>query len=62
MERYANDVKLNGKDVNFEVAVNLMDDDIREQLHNEGIIDKQEFLDKYCEKHLAKYGASFGIN
>ena len=62
MERFEDNVKLNGKSVNFEVAVNLMDEEIREQLHNDGIIDKQEFLDKYCEKHLAKYGASFEIN
>jgi len=62
MERFENDVKLNGKPVNFEVAVNLMDDEIREQLHNDGITDKQEFLDRYCEKHLAKYGKTFEIN
>lgn len=42
-------------------AVNLMDDDIREEIHAEGIEDEQEFLDAYCDRHLEKYGEEFQI-
>lgn len=43
-------------------VVNLMDDDIREELHSVGYDTDQEFVDAYCEAHLAKYGEEFILN
>ena len=51
----------NGNDVDFEVAVNLMDDDLRESLHSEGIETEQEFFDEYCKRHEEKYGEKFVV-
>lgn len=56
-------VLLNGHEVDFDACVNLMDDDIREELHMEmaGSCTEQEFLDAYCEAHSNKYGEEFQI-
>lgn len=47
-----------------DVIVNLMDDEIREEVHAETLGDctEQEFLNEYCKKHLAKFGEEFIIN
>lgn len=37
----------NGNKIDFEAAVMLMDDEIREQLHAEGIEDEQEFYEEF---------------
>ena len=47
--------------IDFEAAVMLMDDEIREQLHGMGIEDEQEFYNAYCEKHYEKYNEEFEI-
>ena len=44
-----------GKRVDFEAAVQLMDDEIRERLHDEGIEDNQEFFERYAEAHAEKF-------
>lgn len=56
-------VMLNGYMVDFEICVNLMDDEIREALHAElAPCTEQEFLDAYIEAHAAKYdGEEFQI-
>lgn len=54
-------VFLNDNEVSFESCVSLMDDDIREEIHAEGIEDEQEFLDAYCDRHMEKYGEEFQI-
>lgn len=55
-------VILNGYEVDFDACVNLMDDEIRETLHAEGIETEQEFLDRYIEEHAKKYnGEEFTI-
>jgi len=54
-------VFLNDNEVSFDACVALMDDDIREEIHAEGIEDEQEFLDAYCDRHLEKYGEEFQI-
>lgn len=55
-------VNLNGCEVDFDACVNLMDDEIREALHAEGIETEQEFLDRYVEEHAKKYsGEAFTI-
>lgn len=56
-------VTLNGKPVDFDAAVNLMDGEIRESLYSkfdEG--QEQAFLDAYVAAHAAKYdGAEFSV-
>ena len=56
-------VTLNGKTIDFDAAVNLMDDDIRECLHNKmAPCTDQEFLNAYVEAHAAKYdGEEFQV-
>ncbi len=49
-----------GQMVDFDGAVALMDDDIREDLHSKASHwTAQEFMDAYCEAHLEKYGEDF---
>ena len=46
----------------YEAAVNLMDDEIREELHNEmAPCTDLEFLETYMERHEEKYGTEFEI-
>lgn len=55
-------VFLNGREADFDACVSLMDDELREQLHAEGIDDPQEFLDRYCASHAEKFnGEEFDI-
>ena len=55
-------VELNGDRVNYDVAVALMDDDLREELHLDlAPCTEQEFLDAYAEAHKAKYGEEFHV-
>ena len=53
-----------GRTVNYAAAVELMDDDLREQLHREmAPCTNQEFYDAYVKAHAAKYnGEKFQIN
>lgn len=43
------------------VARNLMDDEIAESLHMR-VATEQEFVDRYCAAHAAKYGADFEVS
>ena len=56
-------VMLDGDEVDWDACVELMDDDIREELHAKyaGEITKQEFLDLYCKAHREKYGEDFAV-
>ena len=56
-------VMLNGHEVDFDACVNMMDDEIREKLHMDmvGECTEQEFLDRYCEAHVKKYGEEFCV-
>lgn len=46
----------------YNAAVELMDDEIREELHNSGEYDTDEaFLEAYMERHEQKYGVPFVI-
>lgn len=45
-----------GVGINFEAAGALMDDDIREQLHADGIDTEQVFFTAYAAAHLVKFG------
>jgi uncharacterized glyoxalase superfamily protein PhnB len=48
--------------IDFDTAVNMMDDAIREQLHAEGIDTEQEFFDAYVAAHLDKFGEPWELN
>lgn len=48
--------------VDFDSAVELMDDEIREDLHAEGVDTEQMFFDMYCQRHFEKYGEEFEPN
>ncbi len=55
-------VMLNGYAQQFDAVVNMMDDEIREALHSEGIEDPQAFVDAYIARHAEKYsGEQFDI-
>lgn len=54
-------VTLNGNEYDFDAVVNMMNDELREQLHAEGIEDPQEFTDRYAEAHADKFGETFDI-
>jgi hypothetical protein len=56
-------IRLYGALRDYDACVALMDDEIREQLHDEmaGACTEQEFLDEYVERHLAKFGERFEV-
>ena len=56
-------VTLNGKTIDFDAAVNLMDDEIREELDAKmAPCTDQEFMDAYVQAHAAKYdGEEFQV-
>lgn len=56
-------VRLNGEMVNFDAAVSLMDDEIRETVHADlAPCTDQEFIDEYVKRHEEKYGETFEVN
>jgi len=56
-------VRVNGEMVNFDAAVSLMDDAVREAVHADlAPCTEQEFMDEYVKRHEAKYGETFEIN
>lgn len=56
-------VMLNGEMVDFDVAVNMMDDEICEAVHEDiAPCTDQAFIDEYVKRHEAKYGETFVIN
>lgn len=56
-------VRIGNGEVEFEKAVNRMDDDIREQLHADRVLtgpaSEQAFADAYAVAHKAKFGEEF---
>ena len=49
-----------GVEVDFEAAVMYMDDDIREEIHNElAPCTEQEFFDEYSKRHVGKFGEAW---
>jgi hypothetical protein len=56
-------VKLRGNEIDFEVAIDLMDEDLRDRLHT--IMDPcsdQEFMDAYAKAHADKYDEVFVVS
>ena len=55
-------INQNGAETDFEVAVSLMDDEIREDLNRElAPCSEQEFFSAYEKAHAEKYGEEFQI-
>ena len=56
-------VKVNNHMVDFDAAVQLMDNEIREELHRKlAPCTDQEFIDAYIQRHREKFGEEFTIN
>jgi len=56
-------VKVNNHMVDFDAAVQLMDDEIREEIHQKLTpCTKQEFVDAYVQRHREKFGEEFTVN
>lgn len=52
-----------GDRIDFDAAVNLMDDDLREAIHAElAPCSNQEFFEAYCKAHFEKFGEEFEPN
>ena len=51
-----------GVEIDFDAAVELMDDEIREKLNAEGIDNIQDFFDAYAEAHLEKFGEAWELD
>ena len=59
----ANVINKNGTEINFDAAVTLMDDDIREDLSMElSPCTDQEFFSAYEARHEAKYGEEWELS
>ena len=60
MRRFIKDFK--GDVIDFDVAVLLMDDEIRERIHfNNPNLTPQEFYDEYVTRHYEEFGEWFTI-
>ena len=56
-------VTVNGQSVDFDAAVNLMDNDLREEIHT-AFVDgtEQDFINMYAAGHKARFGEVFTVN
>lgn len=50
------------KEIDFEAAVALMDDEIREEIAMEGYTTEQEFFHAYEIAHALKYGEEWELS
>lgn len=61
-------VQIAGKTFDFDAVVNLMDDDLREEIHtmvgrmNGFMFNEQSYVDFYRAEHEKKFGAEFVVN
>ena len=56
-------INMNGTEIYYNAAVELMDDEIREELANSGDYeDGQEFFTAYEKAHLEKYGEEWFLS
>lgn len=51
-----------GVAIDFESAVNLMDDEIREAIHAAGVDTDQAFFDAYVKAHAEKFGEEWELS
>ena len=52
----------NGYNVDFDAAVELMDDELREMLCAAGIATEQDFFTAYETEHAKKYGEEWELS
>ncbi len=56
-------VLVNSKEFDFDVVVNMMDNEIREALHSEmAPCSEQEFVNSYAKAHNEKHNEIFDLN
>lgn len=55
MSNYIKVKDYKGNEVDFEAAMNLMDEDLREELANYGFDSDQEFFEAYAARHSEKF-------
>ncbi|MDP4117681.1 MAG: hypothetical protein Q8873_00610 [Bacillota bacterium] len=55
-------INASGVKIEFNAAVNLMDDGIREDLHRIGYATEQDFFAAYEKAHKAKFGADWELS
>lgn len=56
-------VILNGKEIEFEVVHNYMDEELCEEIHQDMTpCSEQDFTDEYIKRHKIKYNEDFEIN
>lgn len=56
-------VNINGQMVDFDGAVALMDDEIRESVNADFDGEtEQDFIDRYVAAHRSRFGAEFKVN
>lgn len=48
-----------GREIDFDAAALLMDDDLREQVYFEWTEDEQAFFDRYCILHRLHFDEDF---
>lgn len=60
MKEYSKVTNEYGYEMDFESAVNMMDADVREQVHRDiAPCTDQEFFDAYCKAHEEAFGEPF---
>jgi len=56
-------VTINDKEFEMDTVVNMMDNEIREELHNKmAPCNDQDFVDAYCAAHEKKFNETFIIS
>lgn len=55
-------VNASGVEIDFNASLQLMDDDIREDLHREGYENEQEFFAAYEKAHEEKFGEEWELS
>mgnify|MGYP007099698657 CR=1 FL=1 len=56
-------ININGTEIDFDAAVELMDDDVREAVHAEFVpCTEQEFFTAYEKAHADKFGQEWELS
>lgn len=56
-------INSNGTPINYDAAVALMDDDLREEVAADlAPCTEQEFFAEYCKRHAVKFGAPWELD
>lgn len=56
-------ININGTSIDYDAAVELMDDDLREEVAADlAPCTEQEFFTEYCKRHAVKFGAPWELD